>query len=291
MDLEQVQAKIYSDFCQVLSSGRLSHAYLFDGYFGSFELALFLAQSRFCLKLEQGLPCGDCRSCRLIQAGDFSDVHVIRPTGQVLKTELIRDALRESSQSGFESNRQVFIICDAEKMHPNASNRLLKVIEEPPADLTIFLLTSDSSKVLPTIRSRCQLVSFMKNETYLMELLLGQGLLKNQAEAVSHLAKTIDEAMSMAKNTRLLDQIRGWENFVDKLMTQPEQAFLESARLANLCLEKTEQEQGLALLTVLLAKRKKEKQARDYLTKLHVAYGMWRSHVSFQSALEYMIIS
>ena len=73
------------------------------------------------------------------------------------------------SQAGIESQQQVFIIEQAEKMHPNAANSLLKVIEEPQSEVYIFFLTSDEEKILPTIRSRTQIFHFKKQrrKTYL----------------------------------------------------------------------------------------------------------------------------
>ena len=68
------------------------------------------------------------------------------------------------SQAGIESQQQVFIIEQAEKMHPNAANSLLKVIEEPQSEVYIFFLTSDEEKMLPTIRSRTQIFHFKKQE-------------------------------------------------------------------------------------------------------------------------------
>ena len=92
---------------------------------------------------ENGLPCGHCRPCRLIAQGDFSDVKLVEPQGQIIKTDTIRQLTREFSQSSFEGQAQVFIIRDADKMHVNAANSLLKFIEEPQSQIYIFLLTAD----------------------------------------------------------------------------------------------------------------------------------------------------
>ena len=148
MGLEKLQPKIFQEFQRILQSGKLSHAYLFSGDFASFEMAVLLAQSRFCDSPIDALPCGQCRSCRLIAENDFSDVKVIEPEGQMIKTATIRDLLREFSSSGFEGQSQVFIIRDADKMHTNAANSLLKFIEEPQSDTYMILLTQDESRIL-----------------------------------------------------------------------------------------------------------------------------------------------
>ncbi|MFX3725033.1 DNA polymerase III subunit delta', partial [Streptococcus suis] len=78
-----------------------------------------------------------CRSCRLIEANEFSDINVIAPQGNVIKTDTISELVKNFSQSGFEYNKQVFIISDAEKMHDNSANSLLKVIEETQSAIHI----------------------------------------------------------------------------------------------------------------------------------------------------------
>ena len=116
-ELEQLQPQLFQQFKTILQTNRLSHAYLFSGGFASFEMALFLAQSRFCDNLQDKLPCGICRSCRLISQGEFSDVKLVAPSGNSVKTETIRNLIKEFSSSGFEGENQVFIIKDCEKMH------------------------------------------------------------------------------------------------------------------------------------------------------------------------------
>ena len=127
-ELRQAQPNLTETFRQILEAGRLNHAYLFSGNFSSFAMALTLSQSLFCENRQGVWPCGTCRSCRLIESEDFSDVTVVRPVNGIIKTERIRELVRSFSQSGMEGNRQVFIICDADKMHVNAANSLLKVI-------------------------------------------------------------------------------------------------------------------------------------------------------------------
>ena len=163
-ELAQLQPVLFERFEHILQQNRLNHAYLFTGAFGSFEMAKCLAQSLFCTNKNGVLPCGECRNCRLIEEEDFSDVTVVRPINNIIKTERVRELVRNFSQSGFESNKQVFIICDAEKMHVNAANSLLKVIEEPQSEVYIFLLTADENLILPTIKSRAQLFHFPKNQ-------------------------------------------------------------------------------------------------------------------------------
>lgn len=291
MVVADLQPKIYRDFVRILQTGHLSHAYLFNGGFASFDMALFISQSQFCANLVDNLPCGSCRSCSLIAAQEFSDLHVIEPQGQVIKTETIREMLRDFSRSGFEGKRQVFIIRQAEKMHPNAANSLLKVIEEPQANVQVFLLTEDINLILPTIKSRCQQVNFPKNEAYLADLLAREGLLVSQAQLLAQIAKDEAEALSLAKNPKVLQAIQVVERFLTLLLNSQEPLLLEVARLAVLFKEKSEQELAFKLMTLLLAEKLPSQSALFYLERLYLVQQMWKSNVSFQNVLEYLVIS
>ena len=71
MKLSECQRKLFEEFSQIIRENRLSHAYLFSGDFGSLDMAIWLAQSRFWLTPEDGVACCDCGAGRLIAKGDF----------------------------------------------------------------------------------------------------------------------------------------------------------------------------------------------------------------------------
>ncbi|WP_019771734.1 DNA polymerase III subunit delta' [Streptococcus sobrinus] len=286
MDLADLQPKIFQEFHHILQADRLSHAYLFSGNFASYEMAIFLAQSQFCENLQDSLPCGHCRECRLIAERDFSDVKVIEPQGNVIKTDTIRELLRDFTRSGFEGQSQVFIIRDADKMHVNAANSLLKFIEEPQSSSYMILLTSDESKVLPTIRSRCQIFRFPKNQAYLENLLQEKGLLKSKAGLIAAVADDEASALALADMAKFDDLCRSLEKFIAGLDQAPDQAFLQVMRLASLATDKEEQDLAFNLLLVMLGQRQKLSQ----VTKVYQARQMWLSNVSFQNVLEYMVL-
>ena len=118
MNQEQLRAcqpQQFEYFLRILEQKQLNHAYLFSGYFGSLEMALFLSKSLFCTEKQGVLPCESCRNCKLIEQEEFPDVTIIRPLNQIIKTERIRELVGQFSQSGIENQRQVFIIEQAEK--------------------------------------------------------------------------------------------------------------------------------------------------------------------------------
>ena len=289
-ELKELQPKIVDRFERILEQDKLNHAYLFTGNFASFDLAQKLAQSRFCQDKMGVWPCGECRSCRLIAEEDFSDVTVVRPQNQIIKTERIRELLKNFSQSGVEGNEQVFIICEAEKMHLNAANSLLKMIEEPQSEVYIFLLTSDENLILPTIKSRTQVFHFPKNEDYLVAKLGESGLLKDQAQLLAAYSQTLEEARNLQTSKSFFDVTQVCQRFVDLCLAKNDLAFLQVARLSSLADDKEKQDQIFRILEILFSQHIEKESGRTFLDRLFQSRKMWRANVSFQNALEYMII-
>ncbi|MBZ2131573.1 DNA polymerase III subunit delta' [Streptococcus gordonii] len=289
-ELKELQPKIVDRFERILEQDKLNHAYLFTGNFASFDLAQKLAQSRFCQNKMGVWPCGECRSCRLIAEEDFSDVTVVRPQNQIIKTERIRELLKNFSQSGVEGNEQVFIICEAEKMHLNAANSLLKMIEEPQSEVYIFLLTSDENLILPTIKSRTQVFHFPKNEDYLVAKLEESGLLKDQAQLLATYSQTLEEAQNLQTSKFFFDVTQVCQRFVDLCLAKNDLAFLQVARLSSLADDKEKQDQIFRILEILFSQHIEKESGRTSLDRLFQSRKMWRANVSFQNALEYIII-
>lgn len=145
-------------------NGRASHAYLFAGpaQIGKTTLARAFAQALTCHNPQadaSGLgACGQCRSCRLAAAGGHPDHRLIEPDGDQIKIEQMRDLIREATLSPIEGRYKVFIIRRFDRANANAANALLKTLEEPSAS-TRILLTGGQAALLPTITSRCQVLS------------------------------------------------------------------------------------------------------------------------------------
>ena len=287
-ELKDLQPLVYQQFVTILEQGRLAHAYLFSGDFASFEMALFLSQALFCQEKVGVHPCGKCRSCRLIESNDFSDVTIVAPQGNFIKTDTIRELVKNFSQSGFESSQQVFIIRDAEKMHVNAANSLLKVIEEPQSTIHIFLLTNQEEAVLPTIKSRTQIISFPQNLTYLERFLEEEGLLKTQASLIARLVSSREEAKRLATNKSFIDLLDQAKKFTELLLTDSNRAYLQVGVLVPLAVEKAEQGRLFDVLSLLLAERLTEMIAREKMDGVLKAKKMWQANVSLQNCLEYL---
>ena len=288
-EIQQLQPELVERFTQILEHKQLSHAYLFTGSFASFEMALLLAQSQFCEDLQGVWPCGKCRSCYLIEEEEFSDVKIVRPVNQIIKTDRIRSLVQDFSQSGFEGSRQVFIVQDADKMHTNAANSLLKVMEEPQSEIYLFLLTSDENLILPTIKSRAQQVHFPKKQAYLTELLEKEGLIKSQANLVASFS--LEEAEQQKKNATFFELAKVCDEFIERCQSNLNRAYLEVTRLVSLADDKEKQSQAFRLMELALEEQLRLSRSQQLLEKLSLARTMWKANVSFQNALEYMVLS
>ena len=254
-------------------------------------MALLLAQSQFCENLQGVWPCGKCRSCRLIAEEEFSDVKIVRPVNQIIKTDRIRSLVQDFSQSGFEGSRQVFIVQDADKMHTNAANSLLKVMEEPQSEIYLFLLTSDENLILPTIKSRAQQVHFPKKQAYLTELLEKEGLIKSQANLVARFSFSLEEAEQQKKNATFFELAKICDQFIERCQSNLNRAYLEVTRLVSLADDKEKQSQAFRLMELALEEQLRLSRSQQLLEKLGLARRMWKANVSFQNALEYMVLS
>ncbi len=143
-------------------SNRLSSAYLFFGpeETGKLSLARSLAKTVNC-QARSFPPCLTCSSCIKIEKNIHPDVHYIeKENSNFIKIEQIHQMQREINLLPFEGERKVFIILNAEDLTPEATNSLLKTLEEPPGDSLIILLATDLKRIFPTVISRCQKVRF-----------------------------------------------------------------------------------------------------------------------------------
>ena len=288
--LKAWQPDQFDRFVRILEQDQLNHAYLFSGFFGSLEMAHFLAKSLFCTDKVGVLPCEKCRNCKLIEQEEFPDVTLIKPINQVIKTERIRELVGQFSQAGIESQQQVFIIEQAEKMHPNAANSLLKVIEEPQSEVYIFFLTSDEEKILPTIRSRTQIFHFKKQEEKLIHQLEQAGLVKKKATLLAQFSQSRAEAEKLANQASFWTLVDESERLTTWLVAKKKESYLQVAKLASLADDKEKQDQVLRILEVLCGQDLLQVRVRMILQDLLEARKMWQANVSFQNAMEYLVL-
>ncbi|HQF87704.1 MAG TPA: DNA polymerase III subunit delta' [Acidobacteriota bacterium] len=171
----------------------LHHAYTFAGIdgVGKKRLALQLAKSLNCAAAPAGLDaCDACVSCRKVDSGSHPDVQVIAPETKVFKIDQVRALIQEIYYLPFEGRRRVFILDDADRMNEEAANALLKTLEEPPESSSLILITANLYALLPTIRSRTQVLKFQPIPVRELEAYLREqaGLPALQAAAAARLS-------------------------------------------------------------------------------------------------------
>jgi DNA polymerase III subunit delta' len=165
------QQRVLDTALAALAEGRLGHALLFTGapMMGKGAVAERLVRRLLCTTPgPDGLHCGRCRSCQLFAAGthpDFKPVSFIpNDKGDKLRSELVVDQMRELGQwfslTPQLGGAQVALITPADAMNINASNALLKTLEEPSRDRYLLLVTDRPGRLPATIRSRCQKLEF-----------------------------------------------------------------------------------------------------------------------------------
>lgn len=192
-----------------IAAGRLAHAYVFAGPPGVGKRATALALARACLCGDApGTGCGACRECALVAALTHPDLFVEdlarareeRATASHVSIEQVRRVRGHLAMRPVRGPRKVALVDDAERMTADAQNALLKTLEEPPGRTVLVLVATNADALLPTIRSRCQLVRFAPLDPAILErLLVAGGLGAVEAGTAARLADgSLERARELA---------------------------------------------------------------------------------------------
>jgi len=156
------QEKAKQFFRRVMSAERIPHAYLFTGIAGSGKTSTATALSMVlnCQRPTDIEACGTCPPCRQMAGGNFPDFISVKPDGQNIKIEQIRELNRRLSFAPVSARYRVCVIQQAEAMTSEAANSFLKTLEEPPPGNILVLNAVEPLNLLPTIVSRCQRIPF-----------------------------------------------------------------------------------------------------------------------------------
>jgi DNA polymerase-3 subunit delta' len=165
------QQAVLDSALQTLAQGRLGHALLMCGppMMGKRETAEILAKRLLCPTPDAaGRACGQCRSCRLFEAGTHADIqrvsYELNDKGDKFKTEISVEQIRRLGQwfslTPQFGQVQVAVVAPAEGINAAAANALLKTLEEPSPGRYLLLVTDHPGRLPTTIRSRCQRIEF-----------------------------------------------------------------------------------------------------------------------------------
>jgi DNA polymerase III delta' subunit len=202
---------------RVLKQKKLPNSLLFSGPegIGKKEAALVVAKALNCLKKSSD-SCEECAHCRAINNGNFPDVMVISPAKDVLKIDQMRLLKETAYLKPMVGHKRVFIVVEAEKMNEEASNSLLKILEEPPPFSHIILVTPNPYRIIPTIKSRCQLFRFSPiPKEAIQKALVDKGFQPERAQILSlYSAGNLEKALGLDWEQVQSQRRKAWHLFL-----------------------------------------------------------------------------
>jgi DNA polymerase III subunit delta' len=206
----------------------LRHAYLITGPsgVGRRTLAIRLAQAVNCQSpTAPGVPCGNCRPCKQVEAGQNIDLMVIQAEkeGGTLKVEQVREVQKFLSLKPYQSAYKVVIFLRFEEANPNAANALLKTLEEAPSYGLLILTANNAEQLLPTIVSRCEIIRLRPVGIEAVETFLAaRGLEAEKARLLAHLSDgRPGYALRLAEDEKALDLRAEKLEALRRLLTLP----------------------------------------------------------------------
>lgn len=225
--MDEISVKNQFIFSKILNkinnTSNSSQAYLLVGQ--SKELlnsyALLLSKVLICPKRYKE-KCEVCNICKRIDDNNYGELEIINPINKVIKKEVIVSLRDKFQTQTIEGENQVYIINDAECLHPNASNALLKFIEEPNSKTTAIFTTTNFDKVINTIVSRCQVIK-INNEILdngNISIYDITGLDEEQANLITNLYAKIEKnsSMNFINNKQIINKIFNKKELLQKAL-------------------------------------------------------------------------
>lgn len=155
------QKHVVEQLNNIIKHQRVGHAYVFSGPVGvgKAKMALEFARAINCLSFND-VVCEECNNCIQIKNFNHPDVIWIKPDGKSIKIDQIRKVQRDVGFVAIGVKYKLFIIEQAELLTTQAANSLLKIMEEPENKIVTILLVENYHQLLPTIKSRSQIINF-----------------------------------------------------------------------------------------------------------------------------------
>ena len=282
IDISNVGTKQAQFLQRAYQQKKLAHSYLFVDSDESRALntAYWLACLFNCTG--ENKPDGTCQNCKQILSGNHPDVLLVEPEGkQTLGIDQVRPLKEELAKSPIESSRRFFFINEAQKMTLSAANGLLNLLEEPVAPVVTILITNNSDQILPTVRSRTQIINFDNGEkpTEKTALLLENGFSKSEIEELGNLDK-LDQAIKY---------------FYQEMLEHNSLALVSAHKLSENAKLVSEQRYILVKLKLLaehdLSDSLKLNIAARMLDNLVEIDKMRLSNVNFRNSLDYLALN
>ncbi|EEW51708.1 DNA polymerase III subunit delta [Lactobacillus iners] len=278
-NVDQQQTKILFD---AYLHDKIAHAYLFidpTGY-----TALATAYWLICLLNCTGehKPDANCNNCQRILNGNHPDVFLVEAENKKsLSIDQIRPLKEELAKKPVEGSRRFFIVKDASLLTLSANNALLNLLEEPVAPVVTILIANNENTILPTVRSRTQIIHFAptKQKSSVTEDLLTYGLNEDEIADmgdVSNLEQEITYLYQELCQQNELSIVRAYK--ISKLAAKSNLQKFVFYKLAKIAMEKIE-------------KNKDYLFAPKLLQLLMECDKMRTNNVSFYNCLNYIVLS
>ncbi|MBN6048527.1 DNA polymerase III subunit delta [Lactobacillus helveticus] len=282
IDISNIGTKQAEFLKRAYQQKKLAHSYLFvdSDETRALNTAYWLACLFNCTGKNK--PDGTCQNCKQILSGNHPDVLLVEPEGkQTLGIDQVRPLKEELAKSPVESSRRFFFINEAQKMTLSAANGLLNLLEEPIAPVVTILITNNSDQILPTVRSRTQIINFDNGEklTGKTALLLENGFSKNEIEELGNLDK-LDQSIKY---------------FYQEMLEHNSLALVSAHKLSESAKLVSEQRYILVKLKLLaehdLTDSLKMSIAARMLDNLVEIDKMRLSNVNFRNSLDYLALN
>lgn len=217
---------------------------------GKRNMALVLAKAMNCEQKKDD-ACETCLTCRAINKGNFPDVIGINPEKNVIKIKQMRLLKQIAYLKPMVGKKRVFIVLEAEKMTEEAANSLLKVLEEPPLFSHIILATHNPFVILPTIKSRCQILNFTAvSKEDIEKVLRDKGYGKEKARIISLLVRgNLNQAVNLEWEKVDARRKKAWQFFMSLVQRKKIAAFLRNYTSSQRNLIRDELEQTLEVIS------------------------------------------
>lgn len=217
---------------------------------GKEEMAFLLAKALNCERKRDD-ACETCASCRGINARNFPDLLVIQPEGNAIKIEQMRTLRKIAYLKPMTGKKRVFIVTEVEKMTEEAANSLLKVLEEPPLFSYVILVTHNPFLIIPTIKSRCQILNFPPvSRENILKILMEKGYEEEKARVISRLVRgNLKQALDLDWEEIQERREQAWKLFLSLINKENFALFLRDYAFSYKALAKEEWEKILEILS------------------------------------------
>lgn len=233
--VKKKQPLLFRTFSYALKSQKLAHAYLLLGEPGTplKETAIYLAKSILCDEPDP-LACEECRTCRRVENGHYTDLIIVDGEklvdGEIKEGSIKKDEITKVVESFNETSVEpkgimVYVINRVENTTDQASNSLLKFLEEPTPNTYAILTTQNEAQVLPTIISRCQEIRLLlAPRKEVIEQALELGVALSDAEILSNFYNAGELVLEKSQNEDYQRIKDAFEICLNSLNEGPEKA-------------------------------------------------------------------